>query len=104
MLRHQWVPYHKTPRNATAWLLHLRDMLTDIREIAVTTQQEAKEYSKRHHDIKATERLFASKVLVFSPVITGKRSDKLVDRWQGPYKVLDKVSPVTYYRRHAGKA
>ena len=97
MLRHQW-PSHKTPRDATDWLLHLRDMLTDIREIAVTTQQEAKEYSKSHHDIKATETLFENddKVLVFSPVITGKRSDKLADRWQGPYKVLGKVSPVTY--------
>ena len=58
----------------------------------MTTQQEAKEYLKCHHDIKATERLF-DKVLVFSPVITGKRSDKLADRWQGPQ---GKVSPVTY--------
>ena len=36
------------------------------------------------------------KCLFFPPVITGKRSDKLADRWQGPYKVLGKVSPVTY--------
>ena len=93
MLRHQWVPYHKTPRNATAWLLHLRDMLTDIREISVTTQHRPKSIQ----NAITTSRQQKGCLLVFSPVITGKRSDKLVDRWQGPYKVLDKVSPVTYY-------
>ena len=66
-------------------------MLTDIREIAVTTQQEAKEYSKRYHDIKAAERLFEidDKVLVFSPVITGGSMARTI-------QVLGKVSPVTY--------
>ena len=57
-----------------------------------------KDYSKRHHDAKAQDRSFAigDKVLVFSPVITGRRPDKLNDRWQGPYEVLGKVSPVSY--------
>ena len=60
-----------------------------------TTQ---KEYSKHRHDIKAKERYFeiGDKVLVFSPVITGKHSEKLCDRWQGPYSVIGKVTTVIY--------
>ena len=97
-LRHQRMPTHKTPKDAADWILHLRDMLSEMRNTAVDNQQSAKDYSKRHHDAKAQDRSIAigDKVLVFSPVITGCRPDKLSDCWQGPYEVLGKVSPVTY--------
>ena len=73
-------------------------MLTEMRDTAVINQQHKKEYSKHRHDIKAKERYFeiGDKVLVFSPVITGKHSEKLCDRWQGPYSVIGKVSTVIY--------
>ena len=37
-----------------------------------------------------------TKVLVFALIVTGRRSDKLADRWQGPFTILGKVTPVTY--------
>ena len=58
----------------------------------------AKQKAKDRHDKEATEKSFfiADKVLVFSPVVTGKLTAKLQDRWQGPYEIIGKVSPVTY--------
>lgn len=48
------------------------------------TETKVKEYSKAHHDKNVTERYFSNgdRVLVFSPVVDGKRSNKLADRWQ----------------------
>ena len=47
----------------------------------------AKNYSKQYYDAKSKDRSFAigDKVLVFSPVVTGRRTDKLGDRCHGPY-------------------
>ena len=89
---------HKIPRDAAEWILHLQEMLTEMRDTALINQQHKKEYSKHRHDIEAKERYFeiGDKVLVFSPVITRKCSEKLCDRWQGPYSVIGKVSTVIY--------
>ena len=73
-------------------------MLIEMRDTAVINQQDKKEYSKHRHDIMAKERYFeiGDKILVFSPVITGKHSEKLCDRWQGPHSVIGKVSPALW--------
>ena len=98
VLRQQWVPTTKTPKDATEWIQHMREMLGEMCESARRTQEENKEYSKKRHDEKASERYFAinDNVLVFSPAVTRRRGDKLSDRWQGPYKTIGEVSPVTY--------
>ena len=95
VLRYQWAPTSKTPKDATDWLLHLRQMLKDMREVTEANQEEAKAYSKQRHDQKAKDRHFpyGTKVLVFAPVINGK---KLSDRWHSPYNIIGKVTPVTY--------
>ena len=84
----------KTPRDAMEWLQHMRDLLTQMRETACETQDKAKEHTKQWHDDGTTERHFEvnDKVLVFSPVVSGRRTDKLADYWQGPYTVLQKIS------------
>ena len=38
----------------------------------------------------------ATRYFVFSPVVTGRRADKLGDHWQGPYEILGRDTPVTY--------
>ena len=98
VLRQQWVPTSKTPRDATEWLVQLRDSLDAMRATAAENQSKAKTYSKTYHDKTAKDRQFkiGDKVLVFSPVVTGKRNDKLSDRWQGPYTIFGQVTPVTY--------
>ena len=73
-------------------------MLAAMRAVAAINQDKAKEYSKMKYDLKAKTRDFSigTKVLVFAPAITGTRAEKLRDRWQGPYEILGKVTPVTY--------
>ena len=84
----------KTVEKQTDWDLYLPLFLFACQE----APSSATGYSKHRHDIKAKERYFeiGDKVLIFSPVITGKRSEKLCDRWQGPYSVIGKVSTVVY--------
>ena len=76
-------------KDATEWIQHMREMLGEMRESARRTQEENKEYSKKRHDEKASERYFEinDNVLVFSPAVTGRCRDKLSDWWQGPYKI-----------------
>ena len=78
-------------------LIQLREMLDTVSITAVRQQERSKAYSKQHHVSTDHPRQFdiGDKVLVFSPVVQGKRTEKLADRWQGPYSVLTKVTPVT---------
>ena len=66
--------------------------------IAEINQMRVRQKAKDRHDKEATEKSFSigDKVLVFSPVVTGKLTAKLQDCWQGPYEIIGKVSPVTY--------
>ena len=84
--------------DATEWLVQLRDSLDAMRATAAGKKSKAKTYSKTYHDKTAKDRQFkiGDKVLVFSPVVTGKRNDKLTDRWQGPYTIFGQVTHVTY--------
>ena len=45
VLRQQWVPTSKTPRDATEWLYNLREMLDSMRTVAANRQRKIKEYS-----------------------------------------------------------
>ena len=70
-------------------------MLSEMRDTAI---EEAKDYYKQRYDAKAKDRYYpnGTKVLVFSPVVTGKHVEKLNDRWQGPYTILGKITPAKY--------
>ena len=98
ILRQQWLPTKKTSRNTSEWILDLREILSEMRDTAIANQEEAKDYYKQRHDAKARDRYYpnGTKVLVFSPVVTGKCVEKLSDRWHGPYTILGKITPVTY--------
>lgn len=42
VLRQQWVPTAKTPRDASEWLQHLHEILTSMRDVAEVNQSKAK--------------------------------------------------------------
>ena len=90
--------YVKTPKSVIDWITDRKEMVQTLHNIAIGNEQEAKDYSKHRHDVKAHNRDFpkGTEVLVFAPIVTGRRSDKLTDRWQGPFIILGKVNPVTY--------
>ena len=75
VLCQQWVPTSKTPRDATEWLVQLRDSLDAMRATAAENQSKAKTYSKTYHDKTVKDRQFkiGDKVLVFSPVVTERQ-------------------------------
>ena len=72
--------------------------LADMRTLATDSQEHKKAVTKTWSDRTATVRTFAQgdQVLVFTPPITGRKTDKLTDRWSGPYSILGRLSPVTY--------
>ena len=74
-------------------------MIHTMHNVATGNEQEVKDYySKCRHDVKVHNRDFSmrTKVLVFAPIVTGRCSDKLMDRWQGPFTILGKVTQDTY--------
>ena len=92
ILRQQWVPAKTTSTTVTEWLLKLRTDLTEIRALAINHQENT------WFDRSATATSFhkGDQVLVFTPAFAGHRSQKLEDRWCGPYTILGSLSPVTY--------
>ena len=99
ILRQSWTPNSRSPQLATDWLLKLRDDLHKMRKLAADQQATTQERTKRWHDQTAKTITFSpgDLVLVFTPVITGSKASKLQDRWEGPFEVLEQVSPVTYH-------
>lgn len=63
-------------------------------ELASQREKIAKQTMKKTHDKHAKHKQFdvGAMVLVRIPALTGK----LEDSWEGPYEILDQVSPVNY--------
>ena len=99
ILRQSWTLNSCSPQLATDWLLKLRDDLDKMRKLAADKQATTLERTKRWHDqtIKTITFSPGNLVLVFTPVITGRKESKLQDRWEGPFEVIQQVSPVTYH-------
>ena len=55
-------------------------------------------YFKEHYDLKHKDVSFqeGSKVLVYWPVPKKGYTQKLLPKWKGPYKVIKRLSPITY--------
>ena len=68
-------------------------MLSEFRDTAIANQEEAKNLYNQRHDDMAKDRYYpnGTKVLVFSPIVTGKHVEKLNDRWQG---ILGKIRDI----------
>ena len=97
ILWQSWMPNSHSPQLATDWLLKLRDDLEKMRKLAADQQASNQERTKRWHErTKIITFSPGDLVLVFTPVITRSKVSKLQDRWEGPFEVIDQVSPVTY--------
>ena len=98
ILRQQWVPAKTTSTTVTEWLLKLRTDLTEMRALAINHQENTQARTKAWFDRSATATSFhkGDQVLVFTPAFSGHRSQKLEDRWCGPYTILGSLSLVTY--------
>ena len=82
----------KEPSTTVAWVLEIWDKLDQMRELAVDHQLEV-QLDTKHRFVKDTrERTFVEgdQVLVLLPVGHGK----LAAQWQGPYSVIERVSPI----------
>ena len=98
ILQQSWTPNSLSPQLATDWLLKLRDDLDKMRKLAADQQATTQERTKRWHDQAVKTITFSpgDLIFVFSPVITGSKVSKLHDRWEGPFEVIEQISPVTY--------
>ena len=65
-----------------------------VREIAREKEEEEKDNQKFYYDRKTTERkfTFGDYILVFRP----RKTDKLLNEWQGPFIITEQITEVTY--------
>ena len=105
VLKESWIQSDKSDTNVVSHVLTMRDRLDDMKEIVKDNLEAAQQLQKSWYDKRARERHFqeGDDVLVLLPT----SSSKLEAQWQGRYKVLKKVSDVTYvvhmHNKHKGK-
>ena len=65
-----------------------------VREMAREKEEEEKDNQKFYYDRKNTERKFTvgDYVLVFRP----RKTDKLLNEWQGPFIITEQITEVMY--------
>ncbi|XP_043958900.1 uncharacterized protein LOC122823389 [Gambusia affinis] len=82
------------PVNIISFVLHMRDKLQQMSELAQSHMETAQKHQKVWFDKKARHRSFVpgQKVLVMLPT----SDSKLLAKWQGPFEVLRKIGPTTY--------
>lgn len=75
-------------------VMRMRQRLSTMSQLARESLEESQDIQKTWYDQKARERSFevGQKVLVLLPAAT----NKLQAQWQGPFKVVRKVTPVNY--------
>ena len=64
-----------------------------VRESVEEQEVKQKAYQKQHYDKKAVDKSFKEGdfVLVFRP----RKQNKLLNEWQGPYSIIEILTPVT---------
>ena len=88
-------------QNVVAYLLDLRQKLKEIVDTAVEHNKRAKTKSKTWYDKRARERTFAPGDLVLALLPSTK--DPLGLKYQGPYRIIEKVGPVDYILETPGR-
>ena len=94
MLKQGWLEGSIPEKALHEWLEQLRDRLVSMAELVSTRESASKVKMKDTYDKKSRPRELdvGSMVLMRVSGLIGK----LDDSWDGPYEVVDKISPVTY--------
>ncbi|KAJ1134742.1 hypothetical protein NDU88_001189 [Pleurodeles waltl] len=94
MLAEQWEQSEDDLKDILTYTRDLKENLHKIWEEAHKTLREAQVKQKAHYDALSSSRSLTvgQKVLVLLPFT----ENKLLARWQGPYNVLEQVTPTTY--------
>ena len=94
ILRETWKASKCSDESVVSYVLTVQQKLAQMSELVSENCKEAQKEQKRWHDRNARKREFAEgdQVLVLLPTIT----NKLMAKWQGPYLIKAKVTPVTY--------
>src|SRR5208282_4062199 len=76
----------------------LAERLRDIHAGVIANTERHKDYSVHYYDEGRREVIYEidAKVLVYIPNKKLRRSTKLLSFWEGPYRVVTKIGPVTY--------
>lgn len=80
--------------SVVSYIIKTRDRLEKLNKIASDAERDAKRKQKKYFDqtSKVRQLEVGQKVLVLLPT----SHNKLLAEWKGPYKVIERVSPVDY--------
>ena len=94
ILKETWKASKRSGESVISYVLTVQKKLAMMSELVSENCKEAQMTQKRWYDQSARKREFmeGDQVLVLLPTVT----NKLMAKWQGPYCVKAKVTPVTY--------
>ena len=94
VLKEEWEAEKHSDQSVVSHILAIPKRMEEMTEIVKDNMKEAQQQQKTWYDKTARERELkpGEEVLVLLPT----SSNKLLARWQGPYRVLHKVGKVNY--------
>ena len=94
VLSESWQSSQKSDESVVSHILSVREKLVTMRELVSTNLQQAQAQQKKWYDHNASEREFQEGDMVLLLLPTS--SNKLLAQWQGPYRVIKRMSKVNY--------
>ena len=95
LLREAWEsPQPAGGSSVVSYVLHMRDKMEELADLVKDNMQHAQQTQTKWYDRRARQRTLqpGQKVLLLLPT----SENKLVAKWQGPYRVCRQLGPVTY--------
>ncbi|KAG5277592.1 hypothetical protein AALO_G00119390, partial [Alosa alosa] len=102
LLRDTWVtPKPQEQDSVLSYVLKMRQKMEEMATIVEDNMTKAQQIQARWYDQRARQRSFApgQQVLLLLPTT----ENKLLARWQGPYRVTRQLGPVTYELEMPGR-
>ena len=102
LLREAWGNPRPTETNSIlAYVLKMRDKMEEMASLVEDNMHQAQQTQARWYDQSARQRSFTpgQQVLLLLPTT----ENKLLARWQGPYRITRKLGPVTYELEMPGR-